>query len=145
MTAGGMGMPRMMHALEPREVGKVWLGGSPGSVCGGQSCCLSIGVPWAPFPHSFSVPQLQTPLHSLDSIFFLCFMTFYTIHILPVGLQTLHIFHVPGMPSLFLSFCLFRTEPMAYVAYGSSQVRALILDVAASLHHSHSNARSLTY
>ena len=36
-------------------------------------------------------------------------------------------------------FCLFRAAP---VAYGSSQARGQIGAIAASLHHSHSNARS---
>ena len=39
----------------------------------------------------------------------------------------------------FLSFCLFRA---ALEAYGGSQARGLIGAVAASLRHSHSNARS---
>ena len=38
-----------------------------------------------------------------------------------------------------LSFCLFRATP---AVYGGSQARGLIEAVAASLHHSHSNARS---
>ena len=37
----------------------------------------------------------------------------------------------------FFSFCLFRATPEAY---GGSQARGLIRAVAASLHHSHSNA-----
>ena len=39
----------------------------------------------------------------------------------------------------FVSFCLFRATP---TAYGSSQARGQIVAVAASLHHSHSNAGS---
>ena len=39
-------------------------------------------------------------------------------------------------------FCLFRAAP---VAYGGSQARGLIGAIAASLHHSHSSARSLTH
>ena len=39
----------------------------------------------------------------------------------------------------FFVFCLFRA---ASVAYGDSQARGLIGPVAASLHQSHSNARS---
>ena len=39
----------------------------------------------------------------------------------------------------FFSFCLLRATP---VAYGSSQARGGIGAVAASLHHSHSNAGS---
>ena len=39
-------------------------------------------------------------------------------------------------------FCLFRAAPMAY---GSSQPRGGIGAAAASLHHSHSNAESLTH
>ena len=39
-------------------------------------------------------------------------------------------------------FLLFRAVP---VTYGSSQARGQIRAAAASLHHSHSNARSLTY
>ena len=42
---------------------------------------------------------------------------------------------------LFIYFCFFRA--MA-VAYGSSQTRGRIRPAAASLHYSHSNARSLT-
>ena len=38
-----------------------------------------------------------------------------------------------------LSFSLFRTTP---VAYGSSQARGQIRDIAASVHHSHSNVGS---
>ena len=38
-----------------------------------------------------------------------------------------------------LSFCLFRA---ALAAYGGSQARGRITATAASLHHSHSNARS---
>ena len=40
---------------------------------------------------------------------------------------------------LLLLFCFFRAAP---VAYGSSQARGWIKPTAASLHHSHSNARS---
>ena len=43
---------------------------------------------------------------------------------------------------LFLFFCLFRATPMAC---GSSQARVPIRAVAASLHHGHSNARSLAH
>jgi len=39
-------------------------------------------------------------------------------------------------------FCLFVFSRAALVAYGGSQVRGLIGAVAASLHHSHNNARS---
>ena len=41
----------------------------------------------------------------------------------------------------FWSFCLFRASPLAY---GGSQAKGLIRAVASSLHHSHSNAGSLT-
>ena len=44
MRAGGRGIPGMTHSLEPGEVGKVWLSGSPGSVWGRHSCCLFRGV-----------------------------------------------------------------------------------------------------
>ena len=40
--------------------------------------------------------------------------------------------------NLFIYFCLFRAAP---AAYGSSQARGQIGTAAASLHHSHSNAR----
>ena len=40
---------------------------------------------------------------------------------------------------IFLFFCLFRTT---FVAYGGSQARGQIGAIAASLCHSHSNARS---
>ena len=40
---------------------------------------------------------------------------------------------------LFLSFCFFQG---ALATYGNSRARGLIGAVAASLHHSHSNARS---
>ena len=43
---------------------------------------------------------------------------------------------------LFFVFCLFRAEP---TAYGGSQARGLIGAVATDLHHSHSNAKSLTH
>ena len=44
---------------------------------------------------------------------------------------------------LLLLFCLFRATPMAY---GGSQTRGQIADVAASFHQSHSNvAASATY
>ena len=48
------------------------------------------------------------------------------------------------MPNIFLFFifCLFRGTPMAH---GSSQARDRIGDVAASLHHSHSNMRVEPY
>ena len=39
----------------------------------------------------------------------------------------------------FFFFCLFRAAPSAY---GSSQARGQIRAITASLHHSHSNARS---
>ena len=39
---------------------------------------------------------------------------------------------------LCVCVCVFRAAPMAY---GGSQARGLIRAVAASLHHSHSNAR----
>ena len=42
----------------------------------------------------------------------------------------------------FFSFGIFKATP---VAYGSSQGRSQIGIAAASLHHSHSNARSLTH
>ena len=42
----------------------------------------------------------------------------------------------------FFVFCLFRAAPMAY---GGSQARGRITATAASLQHSHSNARSLTH
>ena len=42
----------------------------------------------------------------------------------------------------FLIFFIFRPAP---VAYGSSQARGWVRTVAAGLHHSHSNARSLTH
>ena len=40
---------------------------------------------------------------------------------------------------IYLFTLLFRAAP---AAYGSSQARGLIRDVAAGLHHSHSNAES---
>ena len=43
---------------------------------------------------------------------------------------------------IFFCFCFLRATP---VAYGGSQARGLIGAVAAGLHHSHSNARSLTH
>ena len=43
---------------------------------------------------------------------------------------------------IFLYFLLFRAAPMAY---GSSQDRGQIRAVAIGLHHSHSNAGSLTH
>ena len=43
---------------------------------------------------------------------------------------------------IFLLFVFLRAAP---VAYGDSQVKDSIGAVAASLHHSHSNARSLTH
>ena len=44
---------------------------------------------------------------------------------------------------LFIYFiCLFRATP---TVYGGSQARGRIRAVAAGLHYSHSNARSLTY
>ena len=43
---------------------------------------------------------------------------------------------------LFIYFCLFRAAP---VAHGGSQARSQIRAVAATLHHSHSNAGSLTH
>ena len=42
----------------------------------------------------------------------------------------------------FFVFCLLRAAP---VAYGGSQARGLIRAVATGLHHSHSNAASVTY
>ena len=42
----------------------------------------------------------------------------------------------------FFVFCLFRATP---TAYGGSQARGLIGAVATGLHHSHSNAGSLTH
>ena len=42
-------------------------------------------------------------------------------------------------------FCLFVFFRAASAAYGSSQARRRIQAVAASLHHSHSNARSKPY
>ena len=42
----------------------------------------------------------------------------------------------------FLPFCLFRAAP---VAYGGSQARGPVGAAAAGLHHSHSNAGSLTH
>ena len=44
-----------------------------------------------------------------------------------------------------LFFCLFAISRAAPVAYGGSQARGLIGAVAAGLHHSHSNAGSLTH
>ena len=43
---------------------------------------------------------------------------------------------------ILLFFCLFRAAP---VAYGSSQARGRIRAAASSLHHSRSNAMSVTY
>ena len=43
---------------------------------------------------------------------------------------------------IFIYFLLFRATP---VAYGSSQARHAIGAAAAGLHHSHSNAGSLTH
>ena len=43
---------------------------------------------------------------------------------------------------LFIYFCLLRAAP---AEHGSSQARSGIGAVAASLHHSHSSARSLTH
>ena len=43
---------------------------------------------------------------------------------------------------LILFFCLFVFSKAASVAYGGSQARGLIGNVAFSLRHSHSNARS---
>ena len=45
----------------------------------------------------------------------------------------------------FFFFCLFAFSRAAHAAYGGSQARGLIGTIAASLHHSHSNARSLTH
>ena len=47
-----------------------------------------------------------------------------------------------GLGGNFFVFCLFKATP---AAYGSSQARGRIRAIAASLHHSHSNARSLTH
>ena len=44
-----------------------------------------------------------------------------------------------GFCFVLFCFCLFRATPMAY---GGSQARGQIRVVAASLHHSHSNAGS---
>ena len=44
--------------------------------------------------------------------------------------------------SFFLFFCLFAFFRAISMAYGGSQARGLIRDVAASHSHSHSNARS---
>ena len=46
-----------------------------------------------------------------------------------------------GLFVCFLSFCLLRAAP---AAYEGSQARGWIWATAASLHHSHNNARSLT-
>ena len=46
---------------------------------------------------------------------------------------------VHSFQQIFFSFCLFRA---AVAAYGSSQARGQIGAIAASLHHSHSIARS---
>ena len=47
----------------------------------------------------------------------------------------------PALSGLLLLFLLFKAAPMAY---GGSQARGPIGATAASLHHSHSNTRSLT-
>ena len=44
-----------------------------------------------------------------------------------------------GKTGYFILFCLFRAVS---VAYGGSQARGLLVAVAPSLHHSHSNVRS---
>ena len=44
-----------------------------------------------------------------------------------------------GFSFFFFFLCLFRAAPKAY---GGSQTRGPIRDTAASLHHSHSTARS---
>ena len=49
---------------------------------------------------------------------------------------------LPNIFFFFLSFCLFRAIPSPY---GGSQARSCIGAIAASLHHSHSNARSLIH
>ena len=51
---------------------------------------------------------------------------------LPLKIMVLH----------FLFFVFFWAAPMAY---GGSQTRGQIRAIAAGLHHSHSNARSLTH
>ena len=43
---------------------------------------------------------------------------------------------------LFCFFCLFASSRAALTAYAASQARGLVGAIAASLHHSHSNARS---
>ena len=48
----------------------------------------------------------------------------------------------PALSGLLLLFLLFKAAPMAY---GGSQARGPIGATAASLHHSHSNTRSLTH
>ena len=64
MTDGGRGNSRITHALEPVEVGKVSLGGSPGSLWDdSHAACLeeSPGLLFlisSPFPH----PKLQSIL-----------------------------------------------------------------------------------
>ena len=58
-------------------------------------------------------------------------MPFLTV---PSGLPLQDSFHL-----LFFFFCLFRATP---VAYGGSQARDLVGATAASLRHSHHNARS---
>ena len=47
--------------------------------------------------------------------------------------------------SFFFGFCLLSFFLAAPVAYGGSQARGQIGAIAAGLHHSHSNARSLTH
>ena len=143
MTADSNGKPRMMQGLETGYFQKFWLGGSQ-ALCGDNShaACLKVSPvllfsTHSPHPH----PSLQS---ILGTPYFSYTLWPFTQHKFFLGgLLTIHIFLLPWMPSLFLFFsffCLFRTAPITNVAYGSFQARALIWDVASSLHHSHSNA-----
>ena len=57
-------------------------------------------------------------------------------------LQKIYNYSANSLIFLFLFFCLFRAAPMAY---GGSQARGRFGAVASGLHHSHSNAGSLTH
>ena len=77
-------------------------------------------------------------VHLLVIFFFRYIKTFHVV-IVKYDPEATMVFLTLTFIYMFVIYCLFKASP---VAYGSSQARGRIRDVAAGLHHSHSNVGS---
>ena len=108
-----------------------------------SSLCCAVGPHCPSIPNTIiciSKPQIPCPFHSFPSGNHKSALLGHDLFLFCRQDYLWHIFYLfYFILFYFLSFCLSRAAP---VAYGGSQARGAIGAVAASLHHSHSNAGS---